>query len=77
MYVHCQTGIWMCTARFLKVLRVPVRQGARRVRPPIGQNQGVQFPLADALMEIEAANLMRFEAARRFDAQEPCGAGVV
>jgi len=41
---------------------------------PIGQNQGVQFPLADALMEIEAANLMRFEAARRFDAQEPCGA---
>ncbi len=41
---------------------------------PIGQNQGVQFPIADAFIEIEAANLMRFEAADRFDAQEPCGA---
>lgn len=40
---------------------------------PIGQNQGVQFPIADALIEIEAANLMRFEAARRFDAREACG----
>jgi len=41
---------------------------------PIGQNQGVQFPLADAFIEVEAANLMRFEAARRFDAHQPCGA---
>ncbi len=41
---------------------------------PIGQNQGVQFPIADALMEVEAANLMRFDAARRFDAHQPCGA---
>ncbi|MFA7669817.1 MAG: acyl-CoA dehydrogenase family protein [Burkholderiaceae bacterium] len=41
---------------------------------PIGQNQGVQFPIADALIEVEAANLMRFEAARRFDAEMDCGA---
>src|SRR5689334_15118390 len=41
---------------------------------PIGQNQGVQFPIAEAYIELEAANLMRFEACRRFDAHEPCGA---
>ena len=41
---------------------------------PIGKNQGVQFPIADALIEVEAANLMRFEAARLFDAHQPCGA---
>jgi len=40
---------------------------------PIGQNQGIQFPIADALIEIEAANLMRFEAARRFDAHQNAG----
>ncbi|WP_111734685.1 acyl-CoA dehydrogenase family protein [Roseovarius amoyensis] len=41
---------------------------------PIGQNQGVSFPLAQAYVDVEAANLMRFEACRRFDAQEDCGA---
>ena len=41
---------------------------------PIGQNQGVQFPIAEAYIEVEAANLMRFDACRRFDAGEPCGA---
>ena len=40
---------------------------------PIGQNQGVQFPIAEAYMEVEAANLMRFEACDRFDRGEPCG----
>ncbi|UYV39609.1 acyl-CoA/acyl-ACP dehydrogenase [Rhodobacteraceae bacterium D3-12] len=40
---------------------------------PIGQNQGVSFPLARAYVNVEAANLMRFEACRRFDAQEDCG----
>ena len=40
---------------------------------PIGQNQGVQFPIADAYIEVEAANLMRWEACRLFDAHEPCG----
>ena len=41
---------------------------------PIGANQGVAFPLADAYMKVRAADLMRYEAARRFDAGEPCGA---
>ncbi len=41
---------------------------------PIGQNQGVQFPIARSYVNVEAASLMRFEAARRFDAHEPCGA---
>jgi acyl-CoA dehydrogenase len=41
---------------------------------PIGQNQGVQFPIARAYVNVEAASLMRFEAARKFDAQEDCGA---
>ncbi len=41
---------------------------------PIGQNQGVQFPIAESYIEVEAANLMRFEACRLFDAGLPCGA---
>jgi acyl-CoA dehydrogenase len=41
---------------------------------PIGQNQGVQFPIAESYIEVEAANLMRWEACRLFDAQAPCGA---
>jgi len=40
---------------------------------PIGQNQGVQFPIAEAFIEVEAANLMRFEACRLYDAHAPCG----
>jgi acyl-CoA dehydrogenase len=40
---------------------------------PIGQNQGVQFPLAQAHIETEAANLMRFRACELFDEQQPCG----
>jgi acyl-CoA dehydrogenase len=40
---------------------------------PIGQNQGVQFPIADAYIETEAANLMRFKACSLFDASQPCG----
>jgi len=41
---------------------------------PISQNQGVQFPIAESYIETEAANLMRFEACRLYDANEPCGA---
>ena len=41
---------------------------------PIGKNQGVAFPIAEAFMEVEAANLMRFTACDRFDRGEPCGA---
>jgi acyl-CoA dehydrogenase len=41
---------------------------------PIGQNQGIQFPLARAHISVEAADLMRFRAAELFEAGEPCGA---
>ncbi len=41
---------------------------------PIGQNQGVQFPIARCYAEVEAAGLMVDKAARMFDAGEPCGA---
>ncbi len=41
---------------------------------PIGQNQGIQFPIARAYVNVEAANLMRFRAAEMFDAGEACGA---
>src|SRR5882762_8989912 len=40
---------------------------------PIGQNQGVQFPIAESYVEVEAANLMRWQACDRFDANQPCG----
>jgi acyl-CoA dehydrogenase len=41
---------------------------------PIGANQGVQFPIAQAYIETEAANLMRWRACALFDAGERCGA---
>jgi acyl-CoA dehydrogenase len=41
---------------------------------PIGQNQGVQFPIAEAYIEVEAANLMRWKACNLFDDHLPCGA---
>ena len=41
---------------------------------PIGQNQGVQFPIAKAFIKIEAANLMRYKACALFDAHKRCGA---
>ena len=41
---------------------------------PIGQNQGVQFPIAENYIETEAANLMRWKACELFDADQPCGA---
>jgi acyl-CoA dehydrogenase len=41
---------------------------------PIGSNQGVQFPLARAHAAVEAASLVRYQAAWLFDTQQPCGA---
>jgi acyl-CoA dehydrogenase len=41
---------------------------------PIGQNQGIQFPIAQAYIDVRAADLMRFEAARLFDNGLTCGA---
>jgi acyl-CoA dehydrogenase len=41
---------------------------------PIGANQGVQFPLAQAYTQVQAASLMRFKATTLFDVGQPCGA---
>jgi acyl-CoA dehydrogenase len=41
---------------------------------PIGQNQGIQFPIARAYASVQAADLMRYQAASLFDAGKPCGA---
>jgi acyl-CoA dehydrogenase len=41
---------------------------------PIGQNQGVQFPITESYIEVEAANLMRWNACSLFDSHQPCGA---
>ena len=41
---------------------------------PIGQNQGVQFPIAEAFIDTEAANLMRWKACEKIDAHQNAGA---
>ena len=41
---------------------------------PIGQNQGIQFPIARAYANVLAADSMRYEAAQLFDAAQPCAA---
>lgn len=41
---------------------------------PIGQNQGIQFPLAEAAILLEAASTLRYRAAALFDHGKPCGA---
>jgi acyl-CoA dehydrogenase len=41
---------------------------------PIGSNQGIQFPIAKAYANIEAADLVRYQAATKFDRKEKCGA---
>ena len=53
-----------------------VKYGRDRVLfgKPIGANQGIQFPIAQAYARIEAADLMRFQAAAKFDRNEKCGA---
>ena len=40
---------------------------------PIGQNQGVQFPIAEAYAALQAADLMRYKAAWLFEQELPCG----
>jgi acyl-CoA dehydrogenase len=52
-----------------------VRYASERVvfGRPIGQNQGISFPLADAHVRLRAAELMIREASRRYDAGRPCG----
>jgi acyl-CoA dehydrogenase len=57
------------------VARAAKYAGERRVFDrPIGQNQGVQFPIAESHIETEAASLMRFRACELYDSGKPCGA---
>ena len=57
------------------VARAAKYAGDRRVFDrPIGQNQGVQFPIAESHIETEAASLMRFRACELYDTGRPCGA---
>ncbi len=57
-----------------------LQRGARYARErnvfgrPIGQNQGIQHPLAERWIALEAAQLMAMRAAELYDAGEPCGA---
>ncbi|KQP48623.1 acyl-CoA dehydrogenase family protein [Pseudorhodoferax sp. Leaf274] len=60
--------------------RAALARGAQYARErvvfdrPIGQNQGIQHPLAKSWMELEAAHLMVHKAASLYDAHQPCGA---
>ena len=57
------------------VERATERAGKREVfGRPIGENQGVQFPIARAYANVESASLMVEKAASLFDRGEPCGA---
>ncbi|MEY4269483.1 MAG: hypothetical protein RLZZ58_699, partial [Pseudomonadota bacterium] len=59
--------------------RIAIKKASRYARErivfgrPIGQNQGIQHPLAKAWMQVEAANLMVMKAASLFDAGAECG----
>ncbi len=57
-------------------VRRAAQYGSERVvfDRPIGQNQGVQFPIAKAHVHVEAADLMRWRACDLFDEGEACGA---
>ena len=57
-----------------RLLELRIRSGAGRLIQEIGANQGVQFPIARAYTQVEAAGLMVEKAAKMFDAGLPCGA---
>ncbi|MCF8526112.1 MAG: acyl-CoA/acyl-ACP dehydrogenase [Candidatus Nanopelagicales bacterium] len=58
--------------RFVLDRAVAYANGREVFGRAIGANQGVQFPLARAYAQLSAANLVRFEAAAKFDAGEAC-----
>ena len=60
-------GYWFVD-RISKYVKVRIVFGR-----PIGQNKGVQFPIARSFINVEAASLMRYEACRLFDNKQPCG----
>ncbi|MGP0090897.1 MAG: acyl-CoA dehydrogenase family protein [Xanthobacteraceae bacterium] len=69
----------LVAAEAVGIGRSAVRRAARYAQErvvfdrPIGQNQGIQHPLAKCWMELEAANLMVMQAASRYDGGEECG----
>ena len=70
----------LIAAELVGLGRCAVARAARYARErivfdrPIGQNQGIQHPLAANWMALEAANLMAFKAASLYDRGKPCGA---
>ena len=60
-------------ARFLLDKSLEQAKTRRTFNRPIGQNQGVQYPLAQAFAKVEAADLMRWDALRQLDAGEDAG----
>jgi acyl-CoA dehydrogenase len=69
----------LIAAEAVGIGRAAIKRAARYAKErvvfgrPIGQNQAIQHPLSKSWMELEAANLMMLEAARRYDAGEECG----
>lgn len=70
----------LVAAEAIGIGRVALARAARYARErvvfhrPIGQNQGIQHPLAKAWMQLEAANLLVFKAANLYDQGKECGA---
>ena len=69
----------MIAAEAVGLGRAAINKAARYARErivfdrPIGQNQGIQHPLAKAFANLEAANLMVFKASTLYDQKKPCG----
>ena len=69
----------LVAAEAIGIGRAALKKAAKYARErvvfdrPIGQNQGIQHPLAQAWMQVEAANLMVFKAATLYDKGEECG----
>ena len=64
-----------CIGAGLRAVAKAVEYANQRVvfGRPIGQNQGIQFPLAEAYMKLQAARIMTYHAASLYDRGEPCG----
>ena len=73
-------GLWIGRQQRIGIGRVALARATQYAKDrvvfgrPIGQNQGIQHPLAKCWAELEAANLMVMKAASLFDAGLPCGA---
>ena len=69
--------VWLTPSKRLVHVHVEKQNKVKRgvvFGRPIGQNQGVQFPIAEAHIEIEAADLMRWRACEEYDSGKNAGA---